>query len=281
MKKLIWYFLPFFSVFPCFAQEQENSPINLVYQSTMLGVGSTSVYDTYLSPIMEYTGTIIDLSHEQIKMTGLMNGNVSAQHLFNLDFSWSNNRPGTASNYTTFIEYSYGLHYRFKPTTKLQLFVGPLADGMIGVIYNSRNGNNPATGKAHFNLHLSGIATYGFRINSQPVNIRYQMNFPFAGVMFSPHYGQSYYEISLGDSDNLAHFASFHNQTSMRNTLSVELPFNFMTLRLAYMNSIYETDINDLQTRIHSNSILIGFSKNFFSVPGKKSLKNNYKRVFE
>ncbi len=261
-----------------FTQEQEEKSINLVYQSTMLGVGNTSVYDTYLSPL-PYSGTTFGLYHEQVRMTGLMHGNVSAQQLFNLDFSWTNNNTETASDYTGFIEYSYGLHYRFNPANNFQVFTGTQANGILGFIYNSRNGNNPATGKIHLNLNLSLIATYQFQIKSQPIKLRYQINSPFIGTMFSLHYGQSYYEVGLGDDDNLFHFASFHNQISMRNILSIEIPFNSTTLRLSYINNIYETDINHIQTRIHSNSFYIGFSKNFFSVPGKK-INNKYKHVF-
>ncbi|GHU87793.1 hypothetical protein FACS1894155_01420 [Bacteroidia bacterium] len=273
----------FFLIFPCFSQQQESEgrPVNLVYQSTTLGIGGISVYDSYLSPL-KYKGSAYDLFHEQIKMTGMMNGHIAAQHQFNLDFGYSMNEPETASDYSGFIEYAYGLHYRFNPVVpKLQLFAGMQAAGLLGFIYNSRNGNNPATGKAHLNLNLSGIAAYQFEIKSQPVRLRYQLNVPFAGMMFSPHYGQSYYEISLGDDDDLVHLASFHNQTSMRNILSVEFPFSSVMLRLTYMNTIYETNINDLQTRVHTNVFCIGFSKDFFSVGGKKRPKNKYNGVFD
>ena len=271
-----------FFVFPCFSQDENTEkPVNLVYQSTMLGIGSASVYDSYLSPLV-YKGSNYGLFHEQIKMTGLLDGRVAAQHMFSFDFSTSMNESETASNYSGFIEYNYGLQYRFNPVVpRLQLFAGMQADGMLGFIYNSRNGNNPATGKFHANLNFSGMASYHFQIKSQPVKLRYQMIVPFAGLMFSPHYGQSYYEISLGVDDDLVHFASFHNQTSMRNILSVEFPFSSVMLRLSYVNSIYETDINSLQTRVHNNTFFVGFSKDFYSVPAKKRPQNKYNGVFD
>jgi hypothetical protein len=280
MNKLIIYFLFLLVFFPCFAQEDEDEkPINLTYQSTVIGIGGVSVYDTYLSPL-EYKGATIGLFHEQMKMTDLMGGNVLAQHQFNLDFSWSDNNEETASDYTGFVEYNYGLFYRVKPMKDLMLFGGVQANALLGVVYNSRNGNNPATAKVHANLNFSGIAVYRFNIGSQPVNLRYQLNIPFVGAMFSPHFGQSYYEISLGDSDHLIYFSSFHNKVRLKNILTAEIPLNSATLRLTYVNNIYETDINDLQTRIHSNSFFIGLSKNFFSVRGEKKNKN-YKRIFE
>ncbi len=283
MKNVLLLLFLLFSSYPCMAQKDETgpSPVGLVYQSTSLGLGRISVYDTYLSPL-EYKGTTFGLQYEQIKMTGMMNGRISAQHLFNLDFGYARNEAETASDYTGLIDYAYGLHYRFNPLIpRLQLFAGCQADGMLGFVYNSRNGNNPATGKFHLNLNLSGIAAYSFSIGSQPVRLRYQVNLPLAGVMFSPHFGQSYYEIGLGDDENLFHLVSFGNQTSMRNVFSVEIPFSSVMLRLSYMNTVYETDINNLQTRIHSNSFYIGFSKEFISIPGKNRPLNKYNSVFE
>ena len=262
------------------ARSQQEEPLPLVYQSSMAGFGKTSVYDTYLSPI-EYKGNDIALFHEQMKMTGLLNGNVSAQHLFNINFSWGDNEAGTATSYTGFLDYAYGLHYKFEPVEKLQLFAGGQANGLLGFIYNSRNGNNPATGKVHANLNLSAIASYRFNIKSQPIFLRYQASIPFAGIMYSPEFGQSYYEMSLGDRDQLTHFASFHNYLSLRNTFSVEIPVDRFTFRLSCINWMYETQINQLETRINRNSVLIGLSKNFYTVPYKKRSKINTTSVFE
>ena len=272
---LILAFLPLFIM-----QGQEDKSTSLVYQSFMIGYGKNSVYDTYLSSI-EYKGNDIGFYREHMKMTGLFNGNVSAQHLFNINFSWGDNKTGTATNYAGFLDYAYGLHYKFESGKRLQLFAGGQANGLLGFVYNSRNGNNPATGKAHININLSAIASYRFNIKSQPIFLRYQINVPFVGVMFSPEFGQSYYEISLGDSDQLAHFASFHNYLSLRNMISVEVPVNSFTFRLSYMNNIYETRINNLETRITRNSFYIGLSKNFYTVSYKKRSKMNLISVFD
>jgi hypothetical protein len=215
-----------------------------------------------------------------MKMTGLMDGHIAAQHLFNANYSWSKNGPETSSYYTGIIEYDYGMFYRFKPVNKWQVFAGAQADGLLGFVYNTRNGNNPATGKFHLNLSLSAIASYKVQIKSQALLFKYQLAVPVAGAMYSPQFGQSYYEIGMGDDKDLVHFASLHNYLALRNTLSVEIPLNWITFRLAYVDSFYETRINDLDTQIRTNTFCIGFSKNFFVVSGKKN-RNNYRNVFE
>ena len=268
--------LLFFSPLLCLSQE---APISLTYKATMLGYGTSNIYDSYLSPL-KYTGNNIGLHYEQMRNTDLLNENVSSQHLLNMNYSWSKNNTGTASYYTGIFEYNYGLFYRFKPLEKLQVFTGMQAGGLLGFVYNTRNGNNPATGKAHLDLSLSAIANYKFQIRSQPVQLRYQLSVPFIGAMYSPQFGQSYYEIGLGVTENLAHLASFHNYLATCNILTAEIPLNKLTLLLSYQFSFYETRINDLDTRLITNTFYVGFSGNFFVVNGKQK-KNNYKYVFE
>ena len=246
----------------------------------MFGIGKANVYDTYLSPL-NYSGNSYGFMEESMKMTKLFEGNVAAQQLFNIDFFSTRNKAGNSTAYTGFMEYSYGLFYRFAPASNLKVFAGSQVNGLTGFVYNVRNSNNPATAKAHLNLSLSIAASYGFNIKSWLFRLRYQISSPFAGIMFSPHYGQSYYEISLGDDTHLLYFSSYHNQVFFRNMLSLEIPFSFTTLRLMYAGSIYETRINEIDTRIHNNGFMLGFSKEFFTVSGKKQAQGNYKRIFE
>ena len=271
LLSIFWY--------PIFAQHADEPPINLIYQSSLTGVGSASVYDTYLSP-QTYSGINIGLLYEEMKMTGWMDGRISSQHLFHLDASSTMNMPKTNMEYTAFGDYSYAMHYRFKPVSRLQIFAGAQVDGLFGVIYNVRNGNNPVSMKANVNAGLSAIAAYRLQIKKQPLRLRYQVNMPVAGMLYSLHYGQSYYEISLGDDKHLFQFASFHNQLIMKNIVTVELPFKRTILRLTYLNSLYETDVNDIQTKFFSNSFYVGIAKNFFTVTGRK-ITPKYKSVYE
>jgi hypothetical protein len=278
-RKVVFLFVCFAYSLSSYSQE-ENKPLSLTYRSTMIGIGETHVYDTLLSPL-EYKGTNVGLIYEEMRRMTSWNENIFSQHLFTLEIAETKSPTKAAIDYAGNLEYGYGLYYRLETLSKIQFFTGMQADGLIGFIYNSRNGNNPVTAKSALNLNLSGIATYNFQIKKQPFFLRYQLNIPFVGLTFSPEYGQSYYEISLDKNATVVYPASFHNQLAMRNLFSVELPFHFCTLHLAYMNWIYETKVNSLDTRMVSNSMYIGVSRNFFSVPGRKINKNKYSSVFE
>ncbi len=285
MKKILVTLIFFFCLFAQkgFAQDSINitTPVNFSYRSTLLGIGSYSIRDTYLSP-EEYTGWGINLLSDLMKMTNKLKGKLSTQQLIMVDFASTKNNTETASDYYIMLDYGYGGHYHFKPISNLRLLAGMKANVNLGAIYNTRNTNNPVSAKAGVNLNFSGMADYKFHIGKQPLSIRYQMDMPFFGCMFSPHYGQSYYEISLGNHDDLVHVSSFGNLFAMKNYLTIEIPLKYFTIRTTYLNNIYQTDICELKTQIHSNSFMIGFVKEVFSMPkGKKLNKENYRRVFD
>ena len=266
----------------CFAQEKgEDQYANLSHNSTLLGWGTYSLRDTYLSPL-EYTGWGIRLLDDRMRMTNLMQGKVSTQQLVNVDFSSTESRVASASDYSFLLDYSYGGHYHFKPTSKLSLLMGSQLNFNLGAIYNTRNGNNPVSAKAGVNLNFSGIANYSFNIWKRPFTLRYQMDMPLVGVLFSPRFGQSYYEISLGNYEGLAHFVSFGQPLNMKNYLTLEVPLASSTIRFTYLNSVYQTDVNLLKTKISSNTFMIGLAKDIFSVPlGQNKKQSNYRRVFD
>ncbi len=278
MQKYLISIVLLFALSPCFSQE--DKPEKMKYKSTMFGIGNANVYDSYLSPL-DYSGISVGIIEEQMEMTKLLDGKIAAQQLFHLDFASTSNLVGSSIQYTGFLDYNYGLYYKFKPLSALTVFAGSQINGMAGFVYNLRNSNNPASAKAHLNLTLSAAASYVFNIKSQPFRVRYQFTSPFAGIMFSPQYGQSYYEMFLGDGNPLVYFSSYHNQIAMRNYLSLEVPFKALTLRFMYVNWIYETRINYIDTRICNGNLMIGFSKEIFVVSGKKEVKGNFRRVFE
>ena len=91
------------------------------------------------------------------------------------------------------------------------------------------------------------------------------------GVMFSPHYGQSYYEIfSLGHADGVVRFTSLHNQPSLRQMFTADLPVGRMKMRLAYVWDAQQSSINNLRTHTYSHVFMVGFVNAFYLLPNKK-----------
>ena len=140
-----------------------------------------------------------------------------------------------------------------------------------GFVYNLRNTNNPASARAYINLDVSGMAIWNLRIKNYPLTLRYQVNLPLMGVMFSPHYGQSYYEIfSLGNSSGVIQFTSLHNQPSLRQMLSVDLPIGYTKMRFSYLADLQQSNVNGIKTHTYSHVFMVGFVKDLYRVSNKK-----------
>ncbi|NDV96289.1 DUF3316 domain-containing protein [Dysgonomonas sp. 521] len=247
-------------------------PVPLLYTNNAItaSIGAANMYDTYLSPL-EYKGFSIQLMYEQMRRTTWFDYRFYKQQVFQLDFAKGDNPAKNATEYWGLFNYRIGGHYMLYTTDKFRLGAGGLWDINAGVLYNERNGNNPATARGYSNLNLSATASYKFSWGA----IRWQMDTPFVGILFSPKYGQSYYEISLGNSVGLVNFASFHNQRALRNYITADIPLGQYIIRVGYMGSWVQTKVHDIQTHHYTNSFVIGFPIEGVKQPRKKT-RNQY-----
>lgn len=235
-----------------------------VTRATLYGVGYTNVFDTYLSP-QEYKGVEMRIVRESSRMTHLMQGNVMRQTLFQAYAGYTHNRVDNNNTFSSLANWNYALHYLFRLSPRLTLTAGAAADLNGGFVYNLRNGNNPAQARAYVSLDATAMALYKTRIGQLPLTLRYQLMLPLAGIQFMPEYGQSYYEIfSLGHASGVVRFTSLHNQPSVRQLLSADLPVGKATLRLAYLTDLQQGKLNHIKWHTYSHCLLIGVVKSFY-----------------
>ena len=232
----------------------------------MYGIGHTNVLDTYLSP-MEYTGLELRILRESLRNTKLMHGNVSRQSLFQAHTSMTENRAGTGSEFSFLANYNLAWLYQHPINEQFKLLYGPQIDLNGGMIYNFRNSNNPVNAKAYANIGASGMAIYRFQLKNHPFMLRYQVNLPLLGLMFSPEYGQPYYEMSIShDWGKNICFTSLHNHPSFRQFLTLDFPIKKTNLRIGYVCDIQQAKVNDLKSHAWSHAFMIGFVKHFYLV---------------
>lgn len=229
-------------------------PDRRTLNTIMIGAGTSNMYDTYLSPL-RYTGYSLRVMDERMRDTYWLGGKFRKQQVIELEFSSGQNPARNSREYWGRARYQLGGHYEFYRSHGVRLSAGGFWDINAGGLYNERNGNNPATGRLYTNLNISGMISYKW----QKYALRWQVDMPFVGMLFSPRYGQSYYEISLGNTVGIVNFASFHNQRSLRNMLTVDIPFDKYTIRVGYVGDWYQTKVHSLQTHHYTHSFLIGF----------------------
>lgn len=254
-----------------------SKPIWAVNKTTSVGYGWASVYDTYLSPL-EYTGHLFSLQHERLSRTHFCDKKLIKQQLLSLNATITDNPAKNANEYSILLEYRLGAHVSVWQYGNFRVRAGGVWNVGGGVIYNERNSNNPASAKAYTNLNLSAQTFYHWK----SCLFRWQLDVPFVGAFFTPEYGESYYEISLGHYPNAVHFASFLNQRAVQSYVSADFPVNNWTIRLGLQSAYNQTKVNSLTSHIYTNTLMVGLVSESINLSGKKLKKMKiYKSALE
>lgn len=256
------------------AQEQDSTLVYVptgrqVERAILLGIGRSSQLDTYLSP-MEYGGAQLSFLTTRQRMTGMARGRVSFQSMVQGAFSRTQNPAATADALAGRIAYDAGWHYVWRPVSGLSLKGGALLGADVGFLYNTRNGNNPAQARASADLSLSVGGSWTFRLRRLPMQVLYQADLPMLGCMFSPRYGQSYYEIYQGERDRNVRFTSPANALSLRQLLGLDFCFRRTTLRVGYLSDIRQSCLNGIKAHDISRSFMLGYVRHFQSLKRKR-----------
>ena len=231
-------------------------------EGTLVGVGYYNIKNTYMSDV-KYTGWGFHILNERMKKLRTFDQHLSAQQIFSADLSSTYNPAMTI-----------GLLSR--PSTKLKLLIGGSAHGLLGFMYNTQHSNNPFALTADAGLRFSVGAIYTFHVKNRMFSLRYQADMFLFGIAFAPNYDQSYYEIfGLNNYDGIINFTSIHNKSALRNYLTFDFPLENFTIRIGYLNNLYYTNIEKINTHHLSHNIMIGISKEFIAFGGKR-LKNTH-----
>jgi hypothetical protein len=260
------------SALPCnvVAQNDIVRSGQYVMRTVQYGVGSANVYDTYLSP-QEYCGIDFRVMREVMRMSRWADSHISVQNMLQADVSYTHNRADNNNTLSGLVNWNYGLHYQFQVADGFKILAGAVADMNLGFIYNMRNGNNPASARAFVNLDASTAAIWHIKVKNYPLTLRYQFNLPFIGAMFSPHYGQSYYEIfTLGNTSGVVRFTSFHNQPSLRQIFSVDMPVGRAKMRLSYVGDMEQAKVNGIRSHYYSHAFMVGFVRNMLRIDNRR-----------
>ena len=248
---------------PANSQELTANSQKIITRSSMLGFGRTNILDTYLSA-EHFKGngisfvTTIERQRPEKRWSTLM------EHEANL--STTKDRANTQKELEGAYNFYWGQLYSWQLLdNSLKLQAGGLVNASLGVIYNTSNGNNPAQARVHLNVMPTGVATYKFNLWNKPFTVRYEVSLPLCGIMFSPNYGQSYYEIfSLGNYDHNVVPTTFVSAPEWRQMLTLDVHlWKSAALRIGYLGNMQQAKVNNLRQHVYTHRLLIGFTKRF------------------
>lgn len=235
-------------------------------RATMIGIGTTEFLDTYLSAEKHCGTELRFLSHStrttrwrRVSQVLIHQGQVATAH----------NRADNGREIGGLYNLQYALRYnwlRYVGGGTLFVDAGGGGDLNLGFLYNTRNGNNPAQARASLNIGPSASATYVFRLHKAPMRLRYGVQLPLVGIMFSPNYGQSYYEIfNKGNYDHNIVLTTIASTPSFRHLLSLDFKVGRTFLRLGYLGDYQQAKVNGLKYHQYSHLLMIGLVRTLSS----------------
>lgn len=271
MKKNIILILFLFACIFVMAQNTDEKKYLLTTHTTTFGLSTLSFLDPYLSPLT-YSGFGMRYEHESRRFLSPENIKVSMQSNLNIETGIALNPPVTSSMAYLGANYSWGMHYHFRPVKGLHILVGGLWDVDFGVKEVPRNINNPVNIDMATNLSISGIAMYDVPLHKRTLRLQLSLQTPVLGCMFVPGGGASYYEIfSLGNLTDAFHFSSLHNKRGLHSTFTVDVPFNRSVWRFGLNMQGLKYMANDMVFEKNEFSLLIGTTFDVATFTGRKN----------
>lgn len=246
--------------------EDFSRPVTGVYS---LEYGGISARASYLSPLT-YKGTQFSASGMWGKAMPFNPENAVMQFEVDANYADLLNPAHTSRMLGLTGRFSWALSWRKRLQNDFQFTAGGGVDLEGGAYYLIRNSNNPVQAMANLSLLLTASFSKHFKIGRLPVLMADRVNLPSLGVFFCPGYGETYYEIYLGNHDGLAHAGWWGNNFRINNLLSFTLDFGRTAMMVGYKLNVTTQWANNLNTKIITNSLVVGV------IPGGIGLKKRY-----
>ena len=233
----------------------------------MLGVGYTDILDTYLSP-EKYRGTDLRfLSHTRREKDSTC---LVHQLLHEGCIATADNRSGNGGEIGGGYTFAYSLLRKWQMpvgSCHLRLLAGGTAELSVGFLYNTRGSNNPAQARLALQLKPTVAADFDFRLfrrQQRPFTLHYEASAPLCGMMFSPNYGQSYYEIfSRGNYDHNCVPTTIASTPSLRQMLTLDFRALHTTWCIGYLGDWRQASVNNLKQHTYTHALVFGIVRRF------------------
>lgn len=255
-NKLILFFALLAACFTAWGQR----PITSVYG---LEAGASNISCDYLSP-MPYAGSTWgwyggwgkEMKQNPEHLVMAFRGGIS--------YSRATDPAVSARMLALSARFGWGPSWRKRFPHNIELALGAALDLHGGVLWLPVNGNNPAQAMAYAGLDLTAGLSWRTRFGRLPVTIADRAWLPTLGAFFAPGYGESYYEIYIGNHSGLAHFGWWGNAAGLDNhlTMTLHFPKHRRSLVLGYRLGFNTYHANNLTTQYVHNAFTVALQIN-------------------
>ncbi|MCM1378092.1 MAG: DUF3316 domain-containing protein [Clostridium sp.] len=220
-------------------------------------IGAFRSQATYLSPL-HYHGVGFGLSGLWTKASSWQPRKMTMEFEGGADFSRMLNPAGTASMMNVMMYFRFGLAWRKALPHRLQLTAGGYYGLQGGALWLFRNSNNPVEARAWTGIGGRLTLSWATRLGRVPIVVSDRIAIPLAGIFFQQQYGESYYEIYLGNHKGLAHFGYPGNFQGIDNLLGITFNFGRTAMQVGYRFRMENQEACHLVTREFKHMLVLG-----------------------
>ena len=238
--------------------EVDSAPVERPVASFFMAqVGGATALDAYLGPV-SYSGIDARLEYERMQAMRFDPQRWVMQMHAGIEYGNLQNVPGNHTEHMLMVDYRWGMIRRWCDVLvpKLQMAVGGSTQLRGGVLYKPSNSNNVVAAKIQWAVSATAMASYSLQVAKLPV----------AGGFFSPEFGETYYEIYLGNRSGLVHFGWWGTRFDMTNALMADMHLGRTVLRVGYRNSIERSWVNKIDSQIVTHMAVIGVGGEWMSL---------------
>lgn len=212
---------------------------------------------TYLSPLT-YDGPGYGLQYEWTKPTWKEN-TIGMQTHADFSYGYLLSPAKNSRMYTLDIDLAWGVERLWSDVNGFSWALGSSVGVDGGVLYLPRNGNNPAQALMWTGASITAMGSYKrLSLLKKPLHISESIEIPTIGCFFCPAYGETYYEIYVGNHSGLAHFGWWGNRPQIKSRLRVDWLLGRYALTIGFDYRFQGLECNHISTRTARSSVIIG-----------------------
>ncbi len=219
--------------------------------------GWMNAKSTYLSPL-PYSGKQIAVTGRWSKVFNHFNNHAVMEFDTRISMGDMLNPAQTAEMLAGTFDFGWGLAWRPELPSGWTATLGGRIGIYAGALYLTRNSNNPVTAIGSPGLDLTASASRSFRIGKLPVTISDRVRIPTLSAFFCPQFGETYYEIWLGNRRGLVHCGWWGNAGGVDNLLQAKLHLGKCSLLLGWRFEYRGFQANHLFTSVRNSVFSVG-----------------------
>lgn len=219
--------------------------------------GCKALRCTYLSPLT-YSGPAYGLNYEW-RHKSWLDGKLGMQAQADIDYGYLLSPAKNSRMYDLMVNLQWGVERYWSPLNGLTISGGATVGIDGGAIYLVRNGNNPVQALMWAGASLTLRAEYNkIKLLGKNLILSENIEIPTIGAFFCPQYGETYYEIYVGNHSGLAHFGWWGNRPQIKSRTIADWQLGKYALSLGFEYRYQGLECNYITTRQSVCSGIIG-----------------------